>query len=91
MKLLFKDTEIGSVRISSHENRWGYGDFVGNGEYEKLKDFLNAIVSDDGFDEDKFDKELLIEENWSLNDNGEIIGIDIPAIYEDGMIGILYR
>ena len=48
-------------------------------------------VNEDSFDESKFDSELLDDNNWSVNDNGKIVGIYIPAIYEDGEISFRYR
>ncbi len=30
-------------------------------------------------------------DNWSVNDNGKVVGIYIPAIYEDRDISFKYR
>ena len=55
------------------------------------ENFFEAIVCEDGFDKTQFDDELLNDNNWNINDNGDIIGIYIPAIYTDGDILFRYR
>ncbi|MDE7204425.1 MAG: hypothetical protein K2O91_21575 [Lachnospiraceae bacterium] len=57
----------------------------------QLCKFFKAIVCEDGFDETQFDRELMKDNNWNVKDNGNMIGIYIPAIYEDGDISFRYR
>ena len=58
----------------------------------EYRDFFDAIVCEDGFDESQFDDDLLNAENWFLCDDGKVIGIEIPALYEeDHSIYFRYR
>ena len=59
--------------------------------YKKYKDFLDALVCEEGIDETRFREELFDENNWFLRNKDEIRGICVPAIYEDGDISIRYR
>lgn len=91
MELLFKKNVIGYIDIIAKENSWIYGVFIQNHNFYNYVDFFKAIVCEDGFDETQFDDELLNDNNWNINDNGDIIGICIPAIYDDGNISFRYR
>lgn len=56
-------------------------------KHQNLKAFFDALVCEDGFDESQFDEDLLDENNWYVCENGKIIGISYPAIYDDSEIG----
>ena len=91
MELLFKNNIIGYINYLYKENYWIYGTFRANGKFEKFKEFFEALINEDGFDENKFEHELLDEKNWMIKKDGRLIDIDIPAIYDDGEIVFRYR
>jgi len=91
MELLFKKNVIGNIDIRSEENQWVHGVFTRNDKFYYYEDFFKAIVSEDGFDETQFGGELMKDNHWNVNDNGNIMGIYIPAIYDDGDIFFRYR
>lgn len=91
MELLFKDNIIGYIKDIYTEDYWIHGLFNKTDKFKNYSEFFKGIVNEDSFDESKFDSELLDDNNWSVNDNGKIVGIYIPAIYEDGEISFRYR
>ncbi|MBI6871351.1 hypothetical protein [Clostridium aciditolerans] len=91
MELLFKDTVIGTISGLNNEDSWVHGIFEANEAFNQYKEFFRAIVCEEGFEESKFNCELLNDENWSISKKGSIAGIYIPAIYEDGDISFRYR
>ncbi len=91
MELLFKDNLIGYINNIYQEDYWVHGVFKPTDQFQAYKEFFKAIVCEEGFDETKFDCEFLDDENWRINNNGDIVGIYIPAIYEDGDISFRYR
>ena len=91
MELLFKKNVIGYIDNISNEDKWFHGVFTQNDNFYYYENFFEAIVCEDGFDKTQFDDELLNYNNWNINDNGDIIGIYIPAIYTDGDILFRYR
>jgi hypothetical protein len=92
-ELLYKETPIGNITITRHDFPWTYGIFSKYAEFEKYNTFFQILVSENSNDNDlkRFDEELFNENNWHLKNEGEIVGIDIPAIYEDNEIGFRYR
>lgn len=91
MELLFKKEVIGYIDVVFKENNWFWGVFTQNDNFYYYVDFFKALVCEDEFDETQFDSELMEENNWNINDNGDIAGISIPAIYNDGNIAFRYR
>lgn len=91
MKILFKKEVIGKIENIYNEEYWVHGNFIPYDGYYKYKDFLNAMVSEDGMDEGKYDAELFNENNWFASDNNDLKGIWVPAVYEDGDVSIRYR
>ncbi len=92
MEVLFKDEIIGKIENTYREEYWIHGKFIPCASYFKYKDFLDAIVSEDGPDVTKFSKELLDESNWFVKSKDGVKGIWIPAIYsDDEEISIRYR
>lgn len=90
MELLFKGEVLGNIVDITRENTWQYGIFKENENYKKYKEFFDSLVCEDGFDESKFDGELLNDENWTVKGEEEF-KIYIPAIYGDGDIEFRYR
>ncbi len=90
---MFKDEIIGNITIDSTEHAWVYGSYVLYKNAKKFFKLFQALVEEDSFfDESNFDTEFLKEDNWFLNDNGNIMGITIPAIYfEDNFIAFRFR
>ncbi len=91
MHLLFKDNIIGYINNIYQEQCWIYGDFEGSDKYREYREFFKTIVCEEGFDESDFDCELFVDTNWMVEDNGALLGIFIPAIYDDGEISFRYR
>ncbi len=91
MEILFKKETIGKIENTYREDYWVHGNFIPYISYLKYKDFLDAVVCEDGMDETQFDKALLDEKNWFIVDRDELKEIWIPAIYADGDISIRYR
>lgn len=91
MELFFQEVVIGYIDSISKEGFWNYGIFTPNEDFKNYIDFFKAIVCECGFDETEFDNELMKDDNWYIRDNGNKIGISIPAIYEDGDISFRYR
>lgn len=91
MELLFKEKVIGAIDSLSKEDFWTYGKITLNENAGSYTDFFSAVVCEDGFDETKFDRALLEDENWSIRAGGKVKGIFLPAIYENGDIAFRYR
>ncbi len=91
MDILFKEEVIGEIEYVYHEEYWIHGKFIPCKSYVKYKDFLDALVCEEGMDETKFAEELLDENNWFVKSKDGVKGICVPAIYEDGDISIRYR
>ncbi len=92
MELIFNNEIIGEIENTYCEEFWIHGKFIPHTPYFKYKDFLDAIVSEDGPDVTKFTKELLDENNWFIKNKDGLKGIWIPAIYyDDGDVSIRYR
>ncbi|WP_027205100.1 hypothetical protein [Butyrivibrio fibrisolvens] len=91
MKLLFKDQILGTISELSKEGCWHYGKFVKSSEFNSFADFFEDIVCEEGFDEEKYDKELLNDRNWYVLSSDKKVGIEIPAIYSDGEISFRYN
>lgn len=91
MKLIFKGEVLGSIINITRENSLQYGILKANGNYRKYIDFFNNLVCEDGFDESKFDDELLNDANWSVICDKDEFGIYIPAIYNNEDIEFRYR
>lgn len=91
MKLLFKDNLIGYINNTYQEGCWTYGRFEGTEAFLEYKDFFEAMVCEDGFDETEIHEDFLDDENWKIDNGGVLSGICIPAIYEDGEISFRYR
>jgi hypothetical protein len=92
MEILFKNDIIGKIENTYREEYWIHGKFFNAPPYFKYKDFLDAIVSEDGPDVTQFNTELLDENNWFVRSKDGLKGIWIPAIYsDDEEISIRYR
>lgn len=91
MELMYKNIVLGKIEITERESFWISGNFYPNPEASEFKSFFDALVCEDGFDESQFDEDLLDENNWYVCENGKIIGISYPAIYDDSEIGFRYR
>ena len=92
MELLFQHEAIGKIENTYHEDYWVHGSFISNDAYFKYKNFLDAIVSEEGMDEKQYNQELFDENNWFVKSKDGLKGIWIPAIYyNDGEVSIRYR
>jgi len=94
MKLFYKNTHICDFIDAVGDFPWVHGTIVKRQEYEKFKDFFAFQVLREREDSDgtKFDPELFDENNWTIEDGEEIIGIFEPYIYDEtNLIKYRYR
>ncbi len=91
MQLLFKEQVLGTISDISREGFWNYGFFEKTADYSKFTAFFKDIVSEYGFDENKYDKDYLDDQNWYVSIPDGKKEIFIPAIYDDGEIAFRYR
>ena len=84
---MFKEEVIGEINITSAENAWVYGSCILYENAKRFEELFKAIVSgdegEDIFEESNFAEDMIDDDNWFINDNGEISGITIPAVYLD--------
>lgn len=91
MKLMYKEQILGCINHVYKEAYWIHGFFEKTDEFEKYEGLFKDLVCEDGFDESKYEIDILDDNNWYVTDNGKKIGICIPAIYDDGDISFRYR
>lgn len=91
MELIYKNMILGKITVTGRETFWVSGDFYPYPIASKYKDFFNALVCEDGFDETMFEEDLLNENHWFVSENGSFKGISCPAVYENNEIAFRYR
>jgi len=68
------------------------GDFSPRPEAAAYANFFAYMVDEANSAEDPpFDDDLLDPENWYVDEEGKKRGIEIPAIYNDGLIAWRWR
>ena len=63
MELLFKDNIVGYINDIYTEDYWIHRAFKETDKFKDYSEFFKGIVCEDGFDENKFDCELLDDDN----------------------------
>ena len=58
MELIYKNAALGKIVVTNRETFWVSGDFYPYASASEFKDFFDALVCEDGFDEAMFDKDL---------------------------------
>ncbi|WP_028403031.1 hypothetical protein [Ectobacillus panaciterrae] len=92
MKLYFKKECLGSILNVSAEGTWMFGTIEPNENMSKFQEFFVKLIDEEGFVEEDMNPEWLDEVNWFImNDQQELKGIELPAIYEDGEINWRWR
>ena len=91
MELVYKNAALGKIVVTNRETFWISGDFYPYPSASEFKDFFDALVCEDGFDEAMFDEDLLKEDHWFVSENGSSKGISCPAVYENREIAFRYR
>ena len=91
MELIYKNVALGKLIVTNREAFWGSGEFYPYPGASEFKNFFDALVCEDGFDEAMFDEDLLKEEHWFVSENGSSKGISCPAVYENHEIAFRYR
>ena len=91
MELIYKNIALGKIVVTNRETFWVSGEFYPYPSVSEFKDFLDALVCEDGFDEARFDEDLLKEDHWFVSENGSSKGISCPAVYENYEIAFRYR
>lgn len=90
-ELIYINIALGKIVILQRESFWISGDFYAYPAASAYRDFFNALVCEDGFDETRFDEDLLNEDHWFVSEDGTLKGISCPAVYENGEIYFRYR
>ena len=91
MELIYKNIILGKIVVTERETFWISGDFYPYPSASEFKDFFDALVCEDGFDEARFKEDLLKEDHWFVSENGSFKGISCPAVYENHKITFRYR
>ena len=91
IELIYKNVALGNLVVTNRETFWISGDFYPYPSASEFKDFFDALVCEDGFDEARFKEDLLKEDHWFVSENGNSKGISCPAIYENRKIAFRYR
>lgn len=91
IELIYKNIALGKIVILQRESFWISGDFYAYPAASAYRDFFAALVCEDGFDESRFDEDLLNEDYWFVAENGTFKGISCPAVYENREIQFRYR
>ena len=91
MKLIYKEIILGTICNISREGYWNYGLFEKNCNYDSFECFFADLVCEEGFDDNKYEKDFCDNQNWYVLKSDEKIGISLPAIYDDGEISFRYR
>ena len=91
MELVYKNAALGKIGVTNRETFWVSGEFYPYPSASEFKDFFDALVCEDEFDEAMFDEDLLKEDHWFVSENGSSKGISCPAVYENHKITFRYR
>ncbi|MDE7312975.1 MAG: hypothetical protein K2N87_15360 [Eubacterium sp.] len=91
MELIYKNVALGKILVTNRETFWVSGNFYPYDSASEFKDFFDALVHEDGFDEARFGEDLLNEDHWFVSENGSSKGISCPAVYENREIAFRYR
>ncbi|MEL6106322.1 MAG: hypothetical protein AAFU85_09810 [Planctomycetota bacterium] len=93
MKLLFCDTDVGTITDAGHDGPEVWASYVPNSNAEPLQEMWKFITDEDNFDKDPpFPDEYLDDESWSIEqEDGQRRSIYLPAVYEDGAISWRWR
>ncbi|MEW4023036.1 hypothetical protein AB4Y69_04830 [Bacillus sp. YAF8] len=85
MFLYYQNECLGKIEGVAVEGPWAYGKITPNDKMENFKDFFRAVVDeDDPFAIEKFDDNLLDDDNWFIvDDEHKKVGISLPGIYEE--------
>jgi len=77
MQLFYKDIYLGDIIMTGGDFPWMHGDFIKHSEYGNFKNFFNFLVSKEKKNEDlkNIDADLFDENNWTIKNEEEIIGI----------------
>ncbi len=92
-RLFFREMCLGQVTDVSGESHWMSGTFTPTSDADAFKDFFRWMVDEQNISMDPpFDEALLNEENWFIEqEEGQKVGITVPAVQEDGEIGWRWR
>ena len=93
MKLYFKKECLGVIKNINISGIWANGTLEPNININKFKYMFQELVNEDKeFDESQYDPEYLDDNNWFIqNDHGDVKGISLPAIYNNGDINWRWR
>ncbi|MBZ5518839.1 hypothetical protein [Bacillus sp. KS1] len=85
MFLYYQNECLGKIEGVAVEGPWAYGKIIPNDKMENFKDFFRAVIDeDDPFAIEKFDDNLLDDDNWFIvDDEQKRVGISLPGIYEE--------
>ncbi|MBT2714070.1 hypothetical protein J7E23_14665 [Pseudomonas sp. ISL-88] len=70
MFLYYQNVCLGKIEGAAIEGPWAYGKIIPNEKMENFKDFFRAVVDeDDSSAIEKFDNDLLDDDNWFIVDD----------------------
>ena len=92
-RLFFRETCLGEITDVYGESHWMSGTFTPTPDADSFQDFFQWMVDEANVSIDPpFDEALLNEENWFIEqENGEMLGISLPAVQKDNEIGWRWR
>lgn len=88
---MYKEQILGHISNIYKEGCWIYGFFEKMELFNNFDELFKDLVCEDGFDETKYETDILDDHNWYISENGVKRGICLPAIYDDGDISFRYR
>ena len=87
MKLYHHDRLLGEISGPGVDGRWMVGGIALLPDAEPYLSFFEFMTNEDqGWIDPPFSEDLLDEENWFVEENGQMQGISVPAIHSDGTI-----
>jgi len=87
MKLLFKNTCIGTIGEISTDQPWFSGVFEPKNVPSEISELFEYLTDENrSTEEPPFPPELLDSSNWHIEDTGIKKQIEVPAVHPDGAI-----
>ncbi len=92
-RLFFKETCLGEITDVCGESHWMSGTLTPTSDAASFQDFFRWMVDEENVSIDPpFDEVLLDEDNWFIEqEDGEKVGISVPAVHENCEIGWRWR
>jgi hypothetical protein len=88
MKLLHKKDVIGEITDVGQDDFWMLGRVQLNSEGQSLRQFFDYMTDEGNSlrEDPPFGADLLNPETWHIIEKDDMRGIEVPAVYPDGLI-----